>query len=65
VYLEACLHFPWMGGLGFLFMLEALCVVLVYLEALSAFFLVYNTRTYKKKKKTDSDQEINLCFFCF
>jgi hypothetical protein len=39
-----------MGGLGFLCMLEALCVVLVYLEALGAFFLVYNTLTYKKKK---------------
>jgi hypothetical protein len=51
VYLEACLRFPWMGGLGFLCMLEALCVVLVYIEALGAFFLVYNTLTYPKKKK--------------
>jgi hypothetical protein len=37
------------GGLGFLCMLEALCVVLVYLEALDAFFLGYNTLTYLKK----------------
>jgi hypothetical protein len=37
-------------GLGFLCMLEALCVVLVYLEALDAFFLIYNTLTYQKKK---------------
>jgi hypothetical protein len=27
------------GGLGFLCMLEVLCIVLVYLEALGAFFL--------------------------
>jgi hypothetical protein len=39
------------GGLGFLCMLEALCIVLVYLKALGAFFLVYNTLTYQKKKK--------------
>ena len=39
VYLEVCLHFPWVVSLGFLCILEALCVlVLVYLEALSAFF---------------------------
>jgi hypothetical protein len=47
------------GGLGFLFMLEALCVILVYSNALDAFFfLVYNTLAYKKKKKVN-----NLCGF--
>ena len=51
VYLEACLRFLWVVGLGFLCMLEALCVlVFVYLEALYSFFW-YNTLTYKKKKK--------------
>jgi hypothetical protein len=45
------LCFPWLGGLGFFCMLEVLCVVFVYLEALDAFFLVYNTLTYQKKKK--------------
>jgi hypothetical protein len=39
VYLEACLRFPWVIGLGFLCILEALYVlVLVYLEAHCAFF---------------------------
>jgi hypothetical protein len=43
-------------GLGFLCMLEALCVVLVYLEALCVFFfLIYNTLTYQKKKILDSE----------
>jgi hypothetical protein len=32
-------------------MLEALCVVPVYLEALGTFFFVYNTLTYQTKKK--------------
>jgi hypothetical protein len=47
------LCFPWLGGLGFFCMLEVLCVVFVYLEALDAFFLVYNTLTYQKKKKKE------------
>jgi hypothetical protein len=43
VYSKACLCFPCFGlyrvlFLGFLCMLEALCVVLVYLEALGVFF---------------------------
>jgi Flp pilus assembly protein TadB len=52
VYLEACLRFPWMGGLGFLCML----VVLVYLEAFGTFFFVYNTLTYQKKKKKKKEK---------
>jgi hypothetical protein len=59
VYLEACLRFPWVVGLGFLCILEVLCVlVLVYLEALCAFFFfffVYNTLTYQKKKEKVRD----------
>jgi hypothetical protein len=47
VYLEACLRFPWMGGLGFLCMFEAFWVVFVYLKAFGAFFLSYNTLTYQ------------------
>jgi hypothetical protein len=44
------LFFHWVVGLGFLCMLEALCIlVLVYLEALCAFFFVYNTLTCQKK----------------
>jgi hypothetical protein len=39
------------GVLGFFCMLEALCVILVYLEVLDAFFFVYNILTYQKKKK--------------
>jgi hypothetical protein len=54
VYLEACLCFPWMGGLGFLCML----VVLVYLEAFGTFFFVYNTLTYQKKKKEKEKNDI-------
>jgi hypothetical protein len=39
VYLEARSCVPWVVGLGFLCILEALCVlVFVYLEALCAFF---------------------------
>jgi hypothetical protein len=37
------------GVFGFLCMLETLCVILVYLEALGAFFFFYNTLTYQKK----------------
>jgi hypothetical protein len=42
VYLEACLHFLWVVSLGFLCMLESLYTfVLMYLEALCAFFFLY------------------------
>jgi hypothetical protein len=52
VYLEARLCVSWVVVLGFLCMLEALCIlVLVYLEALCAFFW-YNTLTYQKKKNS-------------
>jgi hypothetical protein len=47
VYLEACLRFHWVVGLGFLCMLEARSCVLRRF----ALFLVYNTLTYQKKKK--------------
>jgi hypothetical protein len=68
VYLEACLGFPWVVGLGFLCILETLCVlVLVYLRALCAFFLVYNTSTYQKKKKKELAWHFLLlaCLFIF
>jgi hypothetical protein len=52
VYLEVRLCIPWVVGLGFHCILEALRVLfLVYLEAPCAYFLVYNTLTYQKKKK--------------
>jgi hypothetical protein len=58
VYLEACLRFPWVVGLGFLCILEALCIlILVYLEVLYAFFW-YNTLTYQKKKKKDIERPL-------
>ena len=43
------------GGLGFFCMLDALCVILVYLEALGTFFLVYNTLTYQKIISNESN----------
>jgi hypothetical protein len=47
VYLEACLRFHWVVGLGFLCMLDARSCILRRF----ALFLVYNTLTYQKKKK--------------
>jgi hypothetical protein len=52
VYLEACLRFHLVVGLGFLCMLEARSCVLRRF----ALFLVYNTLTYQKK---------NTSFFFF
>ena len=50
------------GGLGFLCILEALCIVLVYLEALGAFFW-YNILTYQKKKKKKDFFSLKLCIY--
>jgi hypothetical protein len=49
-------------GLGFLCMLEALCVILVYLEALYAFFFLYIYTDLSKRYSAEIYLPNNRCF---